>query len=1037
MRTAFIFLLGNIFFLSNNCFSQAQTKPTNAWQQTVNYTISCQLDDENNSLTNGQIRIEYINNSPDTLSYIYMHLWPNAYSNGKTAFAKQKLEDGDTKFYYLEPSKRGNIDSLDFTANGLKVNLNLDATNPDIGKITLLRPLYPHDTLILASPFTVKIPESVSRLGHVGQSYQITQWYPKPAVYDSEGWHPFPYLDQGEFYSEYGSFDVTISLPSNYVVAATGELQNAEEWKFLAQKVAATKAIEKFDTTTNFPPSESTFKTLHYVQNNVHDFAWFADKRFHVLNDEITLSDGNTVKCWAMFTNTEANLWKNAAEYVRDGVGFYSNNIGNYPYKHCTAVQSALSAGAGMEYPMITVIGISRTAKTLERVIVHEVGHNWFYGQLGSNERQHPWMDEGINSYYEDRYFEEKYPNNNSLGEMMGIPNRIGRMIGIEDLEYNYLNQFLYYYKAQKNEDQAIELPAEQYQPTNYGGIVYMKTASVLKYLEKYLGKKKFDQAMQQYYTDFEFKHPTPADFRAEMENSTKKNLDWFFDRQINTAQKIDYKIKKVEKDADVIGDDRFDIITLKNAQHRINGPFTLAAFNDTTLVKRIWYDGFNGTMPVHFPHSDYDKLVLDDQHLLFDINRHNNYYYPNALCKKHKFPRIKAFGGLPAADRGSLYFTLIAGYNIYDGWMAGLSFYNQILPNAPIEYTLSLLYGFQSKAPAGIGHITYTHLPKNEHSRLLKWQLRLDGSTFSFGENRRGFFGETPYEINSVQYYRLVPSLQFYLKPPTPRTKVERKFVWRNLWLKNTEVNTAVENPAEQYSTLPFNYIGEQFVSEISYEYTNSRVLKPYGYKLALQYEPKAEMLLATTNINHTFTYARKRKIDLRFFGGYFLQNNSAEKLPNNNSRQLDFSGLGRTDFWYDDLYFGRNDIENFAKRQVTNRTGGFNTDIPIGVNDQYVFSIGFVSDLPVGPRLPLKLYGNYGWYPKDFNDDTTLAEAGVSVSLFNENVQLHFPIVTSSNIKNSYSTNSRNSFFQRMSFEVNLRALDPISMAREKVNF
>ncbi|MBC3542065.1 hypothetical protein H7U12_20410 [Rufibacter sp. H-1] len=198
------------------------------WQQEVNYTIDVKLDDERHTLKATE-QVEYVNHSPETLTFLYFHLWPNAYQDRSTAFAKQQLLNGEDEFHFAPQEARGSISGLDFKIDGQNVTWELDAQHPDIAKLTLNQPLYPGGRIIISTPFQVKLPDSFSRLGHVGQSYQISQWYPKPAVFDHEGWHPMPYLDQGEFYSEFGSFDVRITLPANYTVGATGELQNAAE----------------------------------------------------------------------------------------------------------------------------------------------------------------------------------------------------------------------------------------------------------------------------------------------------------------------------------------------------------------------------------------------------------------------------------------------------------------------------------------------------------------------------------------------------------------------------------------------------------------------------------------------------------------------------------------------------------------------------------------------------------------------------------------------------------------------------------------
>ena len=295
---------------------------------------------------------------------------------------------------------------------------------------------------------------SISRLGHVGESYQITQWYPKPAVYDEDGWHPMPYLSQGEFFSEYGTFDVRITLPNNYTVGATGDFvpgseNNDTEVKRLAQLVEETETwVTKEgwnDATNEFPASSEDMKTLHFRQSQVHDFAWFADKRYKVLQGEVTLpGDGRAVTTWAMFTPEEGELWQKAPEYLHDATYYYSLWNGDYPYNQVTAVDGTISAGGGMEYPNVTVIGRSGSDSGLETVIVHEVGHNWFYGILGSNERENAWMDEGINSFNETRYLLTKYGENKDISLLLGGENNLAKRFELDDFQYKWIDELSY-----------------------------------------------------------------------------------------------------------------------------------------------------------------------------------------------------------------------------------------------------------------------------------------------------------------------------------------------------------------------------------------------------------------------------------------------------------------------------------------------------------------------------------------------------------------------------------------------------------------
>ncbi len=465
----------------------AQAPASPGWQQQVDYSIDVSLNDQQHTLT-GREELVYTNNSPDALPFLWFHLWPNAYRDNSTAFARQQLRNGSRKFAFATPAQRGFIDGLDFQVNGQPARLEYSAESPDMAKLLLPQPLAPGARITISTPFRVKIPDSFSRFGHVGQSYQITQWYPKPAVYDQRGWHPMPYLDQGEFYSEFGTFDVRVTLPANYVVGATGVLQNPEEQQrldALAAATAAKKTAADFGSDLSFPASSPDTKTLRYVQDRVHDFAWFADKRFNVLKSGVTLPSGRAGgHLGDVHEQGCPEVGERPAGRERCAVAYYSKWVGEYPYAAATAVDGALSAGSGMEYPMVTV--------TQPAAIVHEVGHNWFYGILGSNERDFPWLDEGVNSYVENRVAERDNPNAGQF-DFLTKSKKIAGTFGVQGLPAAALNQVPYQAVAARNLDQPVSgVTSADYGKLNYGIIVYGKTASLLKYLAGYLGQEQF-----------------------------------------------------------------------------------------------------------------------------------------------------------------------------------------------------------------------------------------------------------------------------------------------------------------------------------------------------------------------------------------------------------------------------------------------------------------------------------------------------------------------------------------------------------------
>ncbi len=499
------------------------------WQQEVNYNIAVTLNDADHSL-NGQIKVEYINHSPDALPFIWFHLWPNGYKNKETALYKQLQADTTNKKIPEGPAATGYIDNLNFTINGQAVKTELHPQYIDVVKLVLAKPLAPGASVTISTPFHVQLPEYFSRMGHAGNYYMITQWYPKPAVYDRKGWHAIPYLDRGEFYSEFGSFDVRITLPADYVVAATGNLQTAAELdayktsgasnramisavtSTISDEAKRVKALEALQLRKPFT-SPSGSKTLQYTEKNIHDFAFFASKDFIVQYDTLKNADGSTVDAYTFHRPESIGSWYNSVVFAKDATRHYGNWLGGYPYGTVKALEGPKNqSSGGMEYPTVTLItSPDATPDKLDAVITHEVGHNWFYGMLATNERDHPWMDEGLNTYYQFRYEAEKYKGNMIFGD--AIPEEV-RKLPAEQFQaavYNALTQV-------PMPEPVSTASADFATKDEYGLVIYVKTAMWMYMVEAAAGRANLDKAMRAYFEAWKFKHPYPEDLKAVLQ---------------------------------------------------------------------------------------------------------------------------------------------------------------------------------------------------------------------------------------------------------------------------------------------------------------------------------------------------------------------------------------------------------------------------------------------------------------------------------------------------------------------------------------
>ena len=689
------------------------------FQQEVSYDISVELNDSSNTLSCHE-KLLYTNNSEDTLSFIWFHIWPNAYKNDSSALAKQFLRLGSTKFKYTKESDRGYIDSLDFSVDGISTNWEYHLEWNDVIKVYLPESLKPQESITIETPFYVKLPKIISRLGHTGKHYEITQWYPKPAVYDKNGWHPMPYLNMGEFYSEFGSYDVKITLPKQYRIMATGDLVNGEDeiaWlDSLAEQGDSlnrlrskeyNKAIKKLQKTIKKQIKENKklesrkqiYKTVHFRQNNVHDFAWFADPNWIVQKGSLILERSNReVTLWSMYLPKNAKEWKSSIKYLHDSGYWYSKFYGDYPYNHITAVDGDMSAGGGMEYPNITVISRSPSKDLLEFVIMHEVGHNWFYGILGNNERDVTWLDEGLNEYSNIRYWEKKYKNrNNQIVFQDFIQNKLG--IG-KDIDIHFFHYLTVASNPNSLDLQPLNIPADDnYSYTNYAQN-YNKTAVMMRYLQHYIGEEKMDKAMQEFYETWKYKHPGPNDFYSIFDKHIDEDLSYFFENVFDKNTFIDFGIKKVK-----------DGFLLEN-KGSFNTPVEVAFYDKNYKeLDREWI-GFNTLEKQIKAPQGAVNAIIDPEQYMPDIYRVNN-----STKRTLNFNFI--FEKPTYHDIDLNIVPWFFSYNTYNGFIPGLSVWNGFLPGYKNRSVyMNFLFDFNHNKPIfGLGYKKELHNFLNFHS--------------------------------------------------------------------------------------------------------------------------------------------------------------------------------------------------------------------------------------------------------------------------------------------------------------------------------
>lgn len=978
MRIKFIIVLLTIYV--------SISAQNNYFQQNVDYIINVKLDDKNHFLL-GDVNISYTNNSTTTLDTLWFHLWPNAYKNNTTALARQFIKRGTTKFYFSKDDDKGYIDSLQFTSGNIELMWDLKKDAIDICSVIPHHPIKPGETYSIKTPFRVKVPAAgFSRLGHSNQEYQITQWFPKPAVFDKEGWHKISYLDKGEFYSEFGKFDVFITVPENYVVAATGNIiDNSKEINWMKSRTYSN--VSKLSNTLI---SSENFKTLHFQQDKIHDFAWFAGKYFIVDVDSLILPSGKKVNTWAFYHMNCLKAMEKCNESTKKTISFLSEKVGEYPYDNVSVVESNLTAGGGMEYPMITVVQKPMNAVAMNQVVSHEVIHNWFYGILGFNERKYPYLDEGFTTFYED--WLDLKENGNSGTSILGLN---GLNIGKQFFVPKYKEMFYpYLFLQSRGLDQKINAESDMHSTSNYFATVYFKAALSYLYLKNYLGEEVFDNCMQNFFAEWKFRHPQPGDLQRSFERYSSKNLSWYFDDILSSGKNVDYSLGKFKNSTDKTS------LTIKN-KGNIQSPVNLDFVNNSGLVaESLWIDGFAGNKTIDFKKIDDLKYIrINSQNVPLDINESNNLsnrYGCNAL-------KFKPIYHVPKAGTNYIFYSPALGVNQNDGFMLGVYLYNDFALERKFNFNLSPMYAFMSDDLTGFASAFLNFKNVSESIRKI-----------SFGITARKYNFSAYTQKHLLDYTKIAPEINVYFSSKGDNSHIIKQLniTYNFISKENLNYNTI----DSLYFTKPNNYS----ILTTEFKYANRRGVNPYSFNLSGQYHK--DFIKLSLESKYRINYVSKRSgFDIRIFAGKLFNTNENSQIDYR-LRMANNDGLN--DYLFNATHLGRGNDSGLFSKSMTTYEGGFAVPTIVGTNSNWLFSINLKSS--IYKINFIKLYLNAGTYYNAKNAFTgskaLMYEGGFMISPLNDVLEIYFPITYSSDIKQVLELNNLDNFGQRIRFVLNL---------------
>lgn len=515
MKKTLLFLAFQLFFLT--AFGQN----LEYWQQRADYEMEIDVDDSKFQY-DGKMKLTYANHSPDELKKVYFHLYYNAFQPGSAMDHRlRNIKDPDSRMVLKDESGKiqSRIEILSeenigfqkinsIKQNGKSLNYKISGT---IMEVSLAEGLKPGQKTVFELDWKAQVPEIIRRGGKntkEGVDFSMTQWYPKMAHYDRFGWHLDEYIGR-EFVAPFGNFDVKINIQKDYIIGASGKLQNPNEVKgyVAGAKVKATKGKA----------------TWHFIAENIHDFAWAADKEFLVNKQRI--ANGPEVYFVRMNDDSIAENWKKAEIPTLKFIEYMSKHFGKYPWSTYTIVQGG---DGGMEYGTVTLITGKRSFESLVGVIYHEIAHSWFQHMFAINETVDEWMDEGFTSYAENLAYLEIFNQKREPN-----PN----MAAYES----------YFNLAKSGVEEPMSLLADYYNYNYaYGVQAYNKGQVYVIQLGYIIGEENLKNTFLKFYEDWKFKHPTPEDFRRTAEKVSGLNLKWYENLFVNTTRVVDYSVQGV-----------------------------------------------------------------------------------------------------------------------------------------------------------------------------------------------------------------------------------------------------------------------------------------------------------------------------------------------------------------------------------------------------------------------------------------------------------------------------------------------------------
>ncbi len=867
--------------------------------------------------------IQYQNTSNDTLREIYLNDWNNSYSSKTTPLAKRFEEEFSTRFHLAKSRQRGYtvITSL---SNDQSETLDYQRLKKqqDVIKVTPKTPILPNSSYTLNLTYTIVLPDaSFTEYGFTDdENFELRYWYILPAVYDGT-WNYASNKDLEDLFVPKADVSLQLRFPKNY--SATSELDIVSS--------------EKDDThiTLNLKGNDRTDTYLSLHQNP--EFSKITTDDFMVISDIY-----------------EKGLEPQDKALITDKITkFLVENLGEYPFEKLLVSR--------IDYDKNPLYGINQLPSFLrpfksqfqyEMKLLKTALKKYLANTHHLNPRKEHWLNDGIKIYFLMKYVEEHYPDMKYLGSLANIWGI--RAFHIADLDYNFQYYLYSMEMMRRNNDQPLSTPKDSLIKFNANIASKYKAGIGLNYLDKYTEGIDFKTSLKDYLSSYKLKPVTTKDFENFIKSKTTKDINWFFDDYIKTRKKIDFKIREVTTTEDSI------TLTIKNKRDN-PAPVPLFSLRNDSIVNTIWIDSIKGTKTLTIPNYNTDRLALDYENIIPELNQRDNYRSTTGSRLWSKPLQFRIFKDVEDPYYNQVFLMpLVEFNNIYDGLTLGTKIYNKTILRKRFNYRFSPQYATRSKALTGSGTVFYTH--NIEGSNLFDITYGISAGYQSFAQD--AFF-------TSIR-----PNITFSFRDNNDfrkdtRDRIQLRYVGIN---RDIGEDAIIDELDDEPDYGVFNLRYSRFTPGlINYSrfLTDFQVSSNFS-KVALNYEIRK---LSKNNRNY----------NLRFFAGAFLKNNTDP-----NSDFFSFALDRPTDYLFDLNYLGRSEASGLFSQQIIIAEGGFKSQLDTPFANQWMTTINGSTSI----WRYIQAYGDIGLIKNRGFSPKFVYDTGIRLNLVEDYFEIFFPI-------------------------------------------